>query len=286
LLRSRDWAILIPAMRASLTVLLHKVLSLNPFTPMSGAHGALRSRRVRSNVCGATGVVLVLLRMVTVEVEAQDFTYTTNNDTITITGYNGPGGAVTIPSTIFGLPVTSIGYEAFSFRATLTSITIPDSVTFIGGSAFQGTGLTSVTIPIGVTNIGDYAFDYCSSLTNLTIRDSATSIGDWTFAFCTSLASVTMGKNVTSIGAATFAWCTNLTSVLIPNSVRNLADGAETKGGGIGAFNGCASLTNVTIGNSVTNIGNFVFSAPACPMLRFQTAWLGLGRMRSGRARA
>ena len=59
-------------------------------------------------------------------------TYTTNNGTITITGYTGPGGAVTIPSTINGLPVTSIGNYAFSNCTSLTSVTIPDSVTSIG----------------------------------------------------------------------------------------------------------------------------------------------------------
>ncbi len=55
---------------------------------------------------------LLLLLALPVVVQAQ-FTYTANNGTITITGYSGPGGAVTIPSAINGLPVTSIGSEAF-----------------------------------------------------------------------------------------------------------------------------------------------------------------------------
>ena len=57
---------------------------------------------------------LLLLLALPAAVQAQ-FTYTTNNGAITITGYTGPGGAVTIPSTINGLPVTSIGDQAFVF---------------------------------------------------------------------------------------------------------------------------------------------------------------------------
>ena len=90
----------------------------------------------------------------TESLEAQ-FTWTTNNGTITITGYTGPGGAVTIPSTINGLPVTSIGDRAFLNCYSLTSVTIGSSVTSIGDYAFYDcTSLTSVTIPDSVTNIG------------------------------------------------------------------------------------------------------------------------------------
>jgi hypothetical protein len=68
------------------------------------------------------------------------FDYTTNNGTVTITSYTGPGGSVTIPDTINGLPVTSIGDYAFYWRTslgvTLTSITIPGSVTSIGVYTF------------------------------------------------------------------------------------------------------------------------------------------------------
>jgi len=90
------------------------------------------------------------------------YTYTTNNNTITITRYTGPGGAVTIPDTINGLPVSSLEGRwtsswtglAFQGRTSVTSVTIPDSVTTIGTNAFYNcTNLTSVTIPDSVTNI-------------------------------------------------------------------------------------------------------------------------------------
>ena len=65
-----------------------------------------------------------------------DFTYKVSGGTVTITGYNCPGGAVVIPATIDGMPVVGIGDEAFYNCTGLTSVTIPDSVTSIGDEAF------------------------------------------------------------------------------------------------------------------------------------------------------
>src|SRR6266581_1921859 len=79
---------------------------------------------------------LVVLLALPAMARAQ-FTYITNNGTITITGYTGPGGAVTIPGVIDGLPVTSIGQEAFNLVYNMTAVTIPNSVLTIGGEAFR-----------------------------------------------------------------------------------------------------------------------------------------------------
>ena len=83
----------------------------------------------------------------------------------------GTIGAIEIPSTLGGCPVTSIGYGAFLYCSGLTSVTIPSGVTSIGDYAFSGcSGLTSVTIPSGVTSIGDYAFAGCSGLTEFVVE--------------------------------------------------------------------------------------------------------------------
>src|SRR6185369_15751942 len=118
-----------------------------------------------------------IFNLLTATVQAEDYTYTTNNGTITITRYKGPDGDVNIPDTINGLPVTRIGTSAF-FSGLLTSVTIPDSVTSIGDEAFAVcTNLNSVTIPDNVTSIGDNVFISCASLTNVVIGNSVTSLG-------------------------------------------------------------------------------------------------------------
>ena len=94
---------------------------------------------------------------------------------------------MTIPAS-----VTAIGGNAFQYCTELASVTILDGVTKIGNRAFQGcTGLTSVTIPDSVTSIGEYAFEGCTSLTSVTIPSSVTSIGEYAFENCTILTSVT-----------------------------------------------------------------------------------------------
>jgi BspA type Leucine rich repeat region (6 copies) len=200
--------------------------------------------------CAARLLPLLLLLTLPAAVQAQ-FYYWINNGTITITGYTGSGGAVTIPDTINGLPVTSIGDGAFEFCTSLTSVTTGNSVTNIGQLAFHScTSLASVTIGNSVTSIGYAAFASCTNLTSVTIPISVTSIGNNAFNQCTRLTSVTLPNSVISIGTLAFSHCSNLTNVTIPNSVISI---------GYGAFDSCTSLTSVTIPNSVTSIGDYTF---------------------------
>src|SRR5207253_789928 len=93
----------------------------------------------------------------------------------------------------------------------LRNVTLPNSVTSIGNSAFfYCSGVTSVTMGNGVTNIGDYAFASCISLTNAIIGDSVTRIGAYSFEGCTRLASVTIPASLTYVGDDAFGDCYGL----------------------------------------------------------------------------
>jgi hypothetical protein len=197
---------------------------------------------------------LLLLLALPVAVQAQ-FTFVTNNGAITITAYTGPGGAVMIPETTNGLPITSIGDWAFYYCSNLTSVAIGNNVnvTSIGDWAFFFcVSLTNVTIGNSVTNIGDEAFNSCSSLTSVTIGNSVTSIGDGEFYYCSNLTSVTIGNSVTSIGGRAFEHCISLTSIVIPGGVTSI---------GSFAFFGCSELTGVYFrGDAPTSVGSDVFT--------------------------
>ena len=129
------------------------------------------------------------------EVNGDPLTYEVVGDTVTIKDCKETvSGALAIPLTYDGKPVTSIGDRAFWKCTNLTSVTIPDSVTRIGLWAFAScSSLTSVTISDSVTYIGEYAFSGCTSLTSVTIPDSVISIYNGAFEGCTSLKRITFG---------------------------------------------------------------------------------------------
>ena len=199
-------------------------------------------------ICSLLLALILVIGMIPIQAKAalldSGLQYKVYKDHVEITGYTGDTEEVVIPAEIDGLPVTSIGYSAFSFCTSLTSITIPDSVTSIGHSAFNSCeSLNSISIPDSVTSIGIAAFQYCSSLTSITIPVGVTSIEDNTFYECSSLSSILIPDSVTNIGHNAFSGCASLTSVTIPDGVTFIGEMA---------FAYCDSLTSITIPVGVT----------------------------------
>ena len=214
------------------------------------------------------------------------YTFDTEKKTAeVIKGEKEYAGSIVIPKTVNYngdiYDVTSVGGAAFSGCRGVTSVTIPESVTSIGWTAFAETSMTSVTIPSSVTSIGAYAFYNCN-LTSVTIPKSVTFIGEGAWGGCHQLTSIqlesgnpvydardncnaiietasntliegwafsSIPNSVTSLGNAAFVYCNDMVSIEIPNSVTSI---------GTEAFWGCG-LTSITIPANVKNIGNYAF---------------------------
>ena len=101
---------------------------------------------------------------------------------------------IVIPSTYRGLPITEIGYMAFSSEVNGATVYV-----------------SSIEIPNTITSIGSYAFSDCKNLISIEIPESVTSIGTHVFYACDNLTSVVIPNSVTSIGTHAFYYCDNLT---------------------------------------------------------------------------
>ena len=221
-------------------------------------------------------------------------TYKISNRQVIITECDRGATYVVIPNKLNGYPVTVIGDRAFSkCNDTLKSVTIPDSVTTIGESAFYFcTSLKNITIPNSVTTIGAGAFSF-SGLTEIYIPDSVTDIGVGTFAYCQSLTTAIVGNGVTAINNV-FYECTKLASIKLssatsiggwsfyktvfthidlPENLESIDDDAfrgsgiksitipdNVKSIGNCAFYGLGWLKSVTFGSNVKTIGSGAFA--------------------------
>ena len=167
--------------------------------------------------------------------------------------------------------VTEIGYYSFSNCENLTSITLSNSLTYIG-YAFSYCGITEITIPDSVTYVADHLFSFCddlkaiygkfastdnrclvvdgvlnsfapSGLTSYSIPSGITTIGNYAFYDCKNLTSVTIPSSVTAIGHSAFGY-TSLSSVTLPSNLQSIGEDA---------FRYC-NITTINIPSSVTTI--------------------------------
>lgn len=253
--------------------------------PGSDDESAVRNFIVRLDLTNWDwGTITGATFTITVTAPSRDFTF--DATTGTIKKYNGNDAVVNIPSEINGTPVTTIGNAAFR-DSSVTSVTIPASVTEIGANAFAGcTNLTSVTyggdwsnltIQSGNPAVEDAAkdaaneqlFDFKFILNNTAVvvisykgtaadvtipsrykGKPVTVIDHVAFYNNSAVTSVTIPDSVTAIPDYAFGFCSQLTNISIPNSVTFI---------GFSAFNSCTSLKSITLPSSLSTIQSYAF---------------------------
>ncbi|NDA40309.1 MAG: hypothetical protein EBX88_02595, partial [Actinobacteria bacterium] len=126
--------------------------------------------------------------------------------------------------------ITEVGYEAFKGNSSISSVTLPNSLTKIGKDAFKSSTITSIVLGDGLVEIGETAFQYTESLT-----------------------SVVFGNSLNTIKGSAF-WGTGLQSISLPNSVANLEGYTHFQN---------SRLESFTLGEGITKIpSGFLFDAP------------------------
>lgn len=137
---------------------------------------------------------------------------------LTLKKYAGDAASVTIPD-----GVTIVGDSAFNGNTSLTAVVLPDSVVTIGANAFQScTGLTKAELSSKLEKIANYAFDNCKALKEIQIPETVTEIGSGAFQYCAGLTELTLPEGLQTIGESAFVGCSGLTRLAIPDGVQSV----------------------------------------------------------------
>jgi len=254
------------------------------------------------NLVSTTEANTVTALTVSGNLDARDFAFIRDNMKVvsilnlyaaSIKSYTGTEGTNSGISTSY--PANEIPMYAFynpylyTYKYTLTGITLPSTTVSIGYLAFYYAWNLSATlsIPASVKSISDYAFYGCSSLStfavasantrysssngvifnkaqdtlfifpqaksgNYSIPSSVTHVAKSAFENCWNLAGITLPNSLRSIGSYAFCYCSGITgSLTLPSALQKIEDGA---------FYGCYNLTEtVTIPASLTDIGSYCF---------------------------
>ena len=174
----------------------------------------------------------------------------------------GDGSPLTLPESIAGCPVTSLGPDCFGSGGaetedrlistepsrlppvsrsggTLCRISLPDSITSIRDRAFARCGqLRRLTLPRSLCDLGVRVFDQCGSLEHIELPEGITALPDYAFSQCRRLERVTLPSGMVSLGSHAFYNCVALQALEIPDSVTFV-------GGGL--FMNCKALSRLTL---------------------------------------
>lgn len=180
------------------------------------------------------------------ETEAPSFIFVNRNNGYSVSEYCGKDKQIVIPSYYEGYPVVGIESNAFK-NSAITSVSIPETVTYIGDYAFYGSKITSVTIHKNVTYMGKGVFENCKQLTTVDYNATDCEAGWITvnnpmglstlkytyylsseplFASCNKLTDINVGTDVKIIPPCLFYGCTNAKNINISYNVEKIYYGA------------------------------------------------------------
>ncbi|MBQ4140415.1 MAG: leucine-rich repeat protein [Clostridia bacterium] len=190
------------------------------------------------------------------ETEAPSFIFVTRNNGYSVSEYQGKDKQIVIPSYYEGYPVVGIESNAFK-NSAITSVSIPDTITYIGDYAFYGSQISSVTIHKNVSYMGKGVFENCKQLTSVDYNAINCEAGwitennplGWNtykylyylssepiFMSCNKLTDINVGNSVEIIPPCLFYGCTNVKNITISYNVEKIY---------YGAFGGCKNIDKV-----------------------------------------
>lgn len=181
-----------------------------------------------------------------------DFYYMPLDDgSVEITAYRGQSSDIVIPDSINSKAVTKIGNHAFESNDYINTVTIPDTVKYIGEYSFCFcSNLRNINFGANIRRIEDFAFRYCNNLETVIICDSVMSLGEYCFSDCTSLTEVDLGKDLNRLNRNAFSFCRNLKNINLGDSIIDI---------GWQAFENCNNIRSIYIPDSVLNVGEYAF---------------------------
>ena len=144
--------------------------------------------------------------------------------------------------------ITKVPNGLFENCNTLSRVTLPSSIEYIGAYAFSGcTNLLAINLPNSIETIGNYAFNECSSLTEVSLPTALKSLGSYAFNNCTNIeGTLVIPEGVSSLNRYTFYNCSKVVGFVFTGNIWEIYDYC---------FSGCNSLSTITLPDGISYIG-------------------------------
>ena len=157
----------------------------------------------------------------------------------------------TIKHVLIPKRITKIRDSAFS-HTDITSITIPSTIKYLGGSVFWGCkNLTRVQFDCKIERLPSRTFGFCSSLSSFNVPECIKEIELEAFYHCINLIEITLNNGLQAINNRAFEECKKLESITIPPSIKEL---------GVGIFRNCENLAKVQIDCKIERLPEYIFA--------------------------